>query len=513
MKVCLVNPGCPKAFPSVPHGLLQLHAELRRAGHEPSIVDFNNSRTKTTYDELNNFDVVGLSVMTPQLPHALEIVNSLKPHVKVVWGGVHCFLDPLSVVKKFPHHYAIAGDGEIPFVTLLDFFAGKLSKESLLTQKGICFFEKEPVINPPFFVKNLDELADLNYFDLPELESYVNQWNFFFQQNIPTLQLLTSRGCHWECSFCINDVYRIHGAQYRSKSLAKIRRESEEILKKFEIKIVEPQDEDFFFDRKFLDQWKDFAKEKGFLWSTSCRFNYFNEKMVNEKRLRELVDHGLFAIGMSIEAGDETIRNKIICKKVEDVHIFKSVKTIRESVKERLSVGTSFLVYFPGDTFENRVRTIEWMDLLSHKLNIFFTGPQIYRKYPGSRISQICGEKETHREFDAYCKDIDSTATEKSSCGANERLYWDSLLPGYFNLRFRYQELMTDSHGRSHSKILKRKTRAIWPLKFMIYFPLVLPTLLRIHFKFWRFFYEPPVIGFFFRMFSTIKKRLRLFPD
>lgn len=511
MNICLVNPllfgyATPLLSPGVPHGLLQIMAELKKHGHNVSLIDYSLPNQNKDYQYLNQYDVVGFSVMTPQLAHAVEMAKSIKPPTKVVWGGIHCLLDPLSILERFPSHYVISGEGEIPFVKLLQFFAGKLSQEALINERGICLNDKKVIINPPYFVENLNDLADINYHDLPNLEVYLNQWNYYFQEFYPTLQILTSRGCHWHCSFCINDLFHLHGSHYRSKSIEKIRRETEKIIDEFKIKFVKPQDEDFFFAKTFLDDWKQYASEKGFLWDANCRYNYFNDKMLNRERIAELVENGLYCISMSIEAGDEKIRNEIINKKLTDKQIKHALEIIRESVKDKLSVNTSFIAYFPGDTFASRILVIKWMKYLSQKLNIMFSGPQIYRSYPGSKIDELDKGSRKHRSLDSYINEIDATATDTSLCGTDERHFWEGLVPGFFSLRYRFHELTVDADGKNRSRIGTRKIKGIRLLKFLLFPPLMLSILLRIRLKFWKYFFEPVVCGFIYRKFMELRR-------
>ena len=174
MKIGLINPK-PLLSPDVaiPQGLLSISAELKRNGYKCEIIDYCNPDVKESYSHLNKFDVIGLSVMTTQLHHAAAIAEKLDKHVKVVWGGIHCLLNPLSILNKFKNQFVISGEGEIPLVKLLDYFDGKETYESLINQKGVCLHNGQPIINKPYFIKQPDSLADIDFYDLPMLEKYI----------------------------------------------------------------------------------------------------------------------------------------------------------------------------------------------------------------------------------------------------------------------------------------------------------------------------------------------------
>ena len=83
MKVCLVNPtGVENTNASYPHGIIALHAAIKDAGHEVEIFDCCLPGQNPSTDYLNSFDVVGISVMTTQLLHGMEIANSLNKEME-----------------------------------------------------------------------------------------------------------------------------------------------------------------------------------------------------------------------------------------------------------------------------------------------------------------------------------------------------------------------------------------------------------------------------------------------
>jgi len=506
MKICLVFPrGLADADVSFPHGLLAITAAVKQQGYSCEIFDCNNNDIKISYDYLNTFDVIGLSVMTTQLRHAVEIADQLGKHVRVVWGGVHCLLDPVSIINKFKTHFVISGDGEIPFVKLLHYFAGKEPLDSVKAQNGISFYQDQAVINPPYFNKDLDALPDINYYDLRDLEKYIYRDSFYIKSSnkIPTLEIITSRGCSWDCSFCLNSIYRKNRAFHRSKSFEKIRRESEKIIDDFNIKIVLPRDEDFFANRKLLERWMEYAREKDFFWGASCRYNYFKKNLITKETLTNLVDTGLFYLGMSVEAGSEDLRNDIINKQLSNNDIYNAVETIQQSVGDRVAVNTSFVVDFPGDTKANKIETIKWMNYLSKNINVTFSGPQIYRPYPGTKLFELENKgKHKYGDIDYYLEHIESEGESGEDINYTSYFYSKALVY-YYNWKIRFFQVQVCANDSTHClKVIKP---SVLLGKFL--FECLFATInLRLKYDFWEFFYEPPVIGW---VWHTIRTRMR----
>ena len=372
MRICLVNPKYSRKYNNnIPQGILSICSTIKNAGHSCDIWNCNLNAGKTDYSKLCQYDIVGLSVFTSQLPHAIEISNQIRGKTKIVWGGIHCLLDPQSILNKFQNDYVISGEGEIPFLKLIDYFNGAgLPLEEI---KGLCYMMNGRIkLSDPYFMKNINEIADINYYNLPYLKRYIERDNYYFSRKFKSVEIVTGRGCPWDCSFCINSIFRKHKAYYRSKEITKIIRELTPIINDFGIEEISLRDDDFFANKTLVNSWSGFAREKGLLWSANARYNYIKEGILNSEKLRDLSDSGLYALGMSVEAGDEEIRNKIINKKLKDSEIYNAVDIIKKS-NVNISINTSFVVYFPGDTIGNRIKNINLMDYLSRNLNIYFT--------------------------------------------------------------------------------------------------------------------------------------------
>lgn len=508
MRICLVNPRNKEegtAAPTPPHGLLQIAASLASQKHEVYIVDYTNSAQQLSYSGLNSYDLVGLSVMTPQLPHAVEIRKQLKKTTKVVWGGIHCLLDPASILDAYPEDFVISGEGEIALLSLIDYLGGRIGYEKLCTLPGICLSagnSTKNIINKPSVIDDINALPDLDYRLLPYLESYIDQFNVYFDRKMRQIKILTGRGCHWNCSFCINAVMRKHNFQHRKKSLAKIRRETEWLIRDFDCQLILPADDDFFVNWDYLQEWMSFTHEHKLLWFGNARYNYFSDRLISAERLKELCDSGLTGVGMSIEAGSENIRNEVLNKQLSDQQIQKAVEIIKQSRPERFCVNTSFITAFPGDTMESNIKTIQWMKYLSDNINVIFSGPQIYRPYPGS-VLYSREKRQPSLPLNQYRKDYSAGGTELSRINTGMASFLSKVLIRFFNMHFQTLEISDNPEKRTICRSKRSGLPGmVLPEKLMLNI-LCLPLILRLRFNYWRFFLEPNLIGKTYDMFQA----------
>ena len=79
---------------SISVGLLSIASYLDSQGIETKIIDGVRQKDylELVKEKIKNCDYAGISVMTTQIPHALEIsrlIKELNPDCKIIWGGPH----------------------------------------------------------------------------------------------------------------------------------------------------------------------------------------------------------------------------------------------------------------------------------------------------------------------------------------------------------------------------------------------------------------------------------------
>src|SRR5262245_58111792 len=128
MRVSLVYapfiPGSKPKYGLQPLGVLYIGALLRREGFDVSVLDadINGLTIAETVERVTatNPDLVGISLMTPQMVSALALCAALKharPGLPIVLGGAHIDAskdDIFSMATTMD--FAIHGEGEMPML-------------------------------------------------------------------------------------------------------------------------------------------------------------------------------------------------------------------------------------------------------------------------------------------------------------------------------------------------------------------------------------------------------------
>ncbi len=502
MKIALVSPKINKLRAvniRIPQGILSLSAMIKSKGCQCDILDYNEHDYGV--DILKKYDLVGFSVLTGQLAHATYLADAIVKNSKIVWGGIHCLLDPLSILSRYPDTFVISGEGEIPLFDLIDYFSG--NRADIDSISGLSYSVKgEFKIKEPFFLKDVNVLPDVDYYDLPYLEKYlhIDIDRLYFKRKMRTLEVVTSRGCFWDCSFCINSIFRKYKAFHRSKSFEKIKREIKKPIDDLKIELLIPADDDFFSNKQLVSEWASYTREKGLLWRGSCRYGYIGRAGLESDDFKQLVQSGLYEIAMGVEAGDEEIRNKVLNKALKDSEIINAVNVINRS-KVDIVVNSSFISYFPGDTAENRVKMIKLMDFLSKNLNSNFSGPQVYRIYPGSKLAEI-ENKNAMNDLNYYLDNLTFDGWLKSSLkqDEDELLFFSTVLAHFFNTRFNI--IAKTENNQARNTDLKQSGL----LGRLIMSALMVTVIIRLKINFWKFFIEPRYIGKLYRLIRNISR-------
>jgi len=402
MRILLINPpfnrlkGLKTTY--FPLGLGYLAAVLRENGFEASIYNAENSRERLPSasslrllenhhkyiqalnaeshyvwqeikDTLSLFkpDIVGISVMTAKYGSAIKISNLCKefnPNIKIIWGGPHPTIQADAVLQNDCVDFVIRGEGELSMVSLC--LALNNNSNTFDQIEGLSYKnDGEPVHMPARkLITNLDDLPQpAKDFSLyPELYSPTNMGD-----------IVTSRGCPFECAFC--GAQNTWGRKVRFRSVEKVINEIIDIYEKYNTREFWFWDDTFTVNRKRTIELcqKLIDKKLNMSWGCTTRVN-----MVDDELLGIMKKSGCNTIEFGIESGSERILN-LIKKNITLEQIMEAVRLAR---KHKLDCKTFFMVGFPEETKEDIEQTKHLIKTLNHR-GVEFS---IFTPYPGCEL-------------------------------------------------------------------------------------------------------------------------------
>jgi len=375
-----------------PIGLLSIGSTLKREGFEVTIID---AAVESGYRNLVEKEIsrkplfVGLSVMTPQVPAALEIsdlIKSKSADIPLVWGGIHPTLYPEQTLKDRSADIIVRGIGEEAVVELSE----KLIKgDDPDRVNGVAYKKNEEIFLAPEreFPLNMDSFPELDYGLIP-IDRYIHrrypEWN---SSQVRTLMVYGSIGCPYKCRFCINSI--IHSSRYVYKSAERILNEIELLIKKYDLSHINFRDEDFFVSKERLRQLLNGIKARRlhFTWEANTRASYFNPNYLSAGILERMQECGCVRLGIGAESGSDRVLEMI----KKDITIQHVINSARISHRSKIVIGYSFMIALPGESNDEMVATAQFIVRLTEENNRnYIVGPQIYRPYPGSELYQEC---------------------------------------------------------------------------------------------------------------------------
>jgi len=343
---------------AAPLGLCSLAAALREAGAHVRAFDAAAAAAAPSEvaREVIAFrpDLAGITAVTMTAGVAGDIAAALAPHVPVVMGGPHVSAVPEETLARYPGvSLAVIGEGEETLVELVFALAGGCPPDAAevpglmrrLAGGGFARTAPRPRI------LDLDRLP-VPAFDLlagfpagyrPQTQSV---------RRLPSVSLMTSRGCTGRCTFCSRSVFgrrvTFHSAEYVYELILWLRR-------RFGVRDVQFEDDCFILDRRRLLELCRLLQRRdaGITWSCLARADRVDAELLAEMRAA-----GCWAVQLGVESGSQAVLDRLR----KDAAIDGLWAAIRAVRRAGLRAKGFFMVGCPRET-EASLRATERLAL------------------------------------------------------------------------------------------------------------------------------------------------------
>jgi radical SAM superfamily enzyme YgiQ (UPF0313 family) len=393
MRICLINPADrTESYSSMPLGLAYISSGLKKNGFDVKGVDFcvTDKPLEEIVSEIADYkpDLVGISVTTPYYKSALAIAGLIKSihNTPVVFGGIHPSLLPGECIKNKSVDFVITGEGENSFTALALFL---LKKRGRLEEiKGLYYKKNGKVFSTgePELTENLDDLPfpDMDIFAFKKYKQPLGHTDSF-------MTLMTSRGCPFNCTYCVNSTNALFGRRYRYHSVERVMSEIEHVLKKYRVKEIIFYDDNFSFNRERLIRICDEIIRRGlkFKWKCSSRVESLDHELLKKMR-----SAGCYLIAFGVESGSpeiiRSLRRNPDLKQIEGM--------FRLCRKAGIKTLAYFIIGFPEDSRETIKQTVDF----AIRLNPAYVQFALMNPYPGTKIYEEYRDKKLFADDSGY---------------------------------------------------------------------------------------------------------------
>lgn len=411
-KTLLINPpltGSTMAHVEMitePLGLAYIAAMLEQNGYEVDILDalaLGNEQTEGLPDgrlriglseeqiakHVSDYspDIVGISCgFTVYVSDSHRIARCVKlayPEAVIVFGGAHSTVVPELVLKDKNVDLVVRGEGEM---TLLDVVKNIEQGKSYRHIKGTVTKDnnQEVIFNEPReFIKDLDQLPFPARHLLP-MEKYFEfqkrgKLLYRYYMRKPMANIVTSRGCPYNCVFCA--VRTIAGRTWRGRSAENVVAEIKLLTNEYKIKEFTPWDDNISINKDRLINICQGIIDNGLdlTWATP---NGIYLPSMDEEVLSWMIKSGYYRITFGLESGSEEtlkyIRKKISRQKVKEV--------IEICNKLGIWTNATFIIGFPNEQIDSIRATmrapIEYgLDYANFFMAQPYEGTDLYRDF------------------------------------------------------------------------------------------------------------------------------------
>jgi len=292
-----------------PLGLLYIGAVLEKEGVPVEIVpanvlglDWKDIEAKIRREKP---DIVGVTITTENRFQSFQLIRLARkahPGCLTVLGGPHASMAAEDCLEHIPElDVVVRGEGEYTMLDICRAWDSRPSLDSLAEIPGTVVRKNgRPFANPPRApIPDLDSLPYPAYHLVP-----FEKYNFAFpvpgQGSLPAVNIMTSRGCPFNCSFCATPVN--WGRHVRMRSPENVVREIELLKARYGIRVVFFFDDTFNASPKRADAICDLMVERKLDVFFKCDVRM---DIMTRPLLEKMKAAGLFHLSFGLEAGSK----------------------------------------------------------------------------------------------------------------------------------------------------------------------------------------------------------------
>ncbi|MBU1125519.1 MAG: B12-binding domain-containing radical SAM protein, partial [Candidatus Omnitrophica bacterium] len=193
---------------------------------------------------------------------------------------------------------------------------------------------------------------------------------------LPATNMVTSRGCPFDCSFCSKNVF---GSYYRTQSPRRTVNEIKELIAQYRIREVAFSDDIFTVDRRRIVALCDLLLQDNvnICWSCNTRVD-----TVDRLLLRIMQRAGCVSIGYGIETASSQLLRQVAKGSVR-AQAQEAIKCTKDA---GIETRAFYMLAFPGETEKSIRDTIQ----LSIELDTDFTAYNFVVPFPGTQLYEYC---------------------------------------------------------------------------------------------------------------------------
>ncbi len=332
-----------------PMGIMLLSALAKERGHETMAAVLAE---KNLTAKLESFrpDMVAFSAKTGEHKYyiaANDTIKSIDSSIFTIMGGPHPTFFP-ELIERHPFDALCVGEGDDAWPELLDALDAKTSIDAIPNIVTRNNFKKD---STPVMRMRRRDLDDLPFLDRDLFYRTTRLGRF------PMRSFMVGRGCPYKCTYCFNHrynmLYKGKGKLTSRMSVGRIISEIKNLKDRYDTQFIKFYDDIFILkDDEWLDEFAErYPREVGIPFHCLMRANLLTEPI-----LIKLKKAGLASLSMSIESGNDEIRNEVLKRNMSRETMTGAFDLC---VKHSIPTFSNTIFAIPGSSIEDDIESLD----------------------------------------------------------------------------------------------------------------------------------------------------------
>lgn len=346
----------------------------REAGHTVDVVDAIAS--KMSHDEFaqlmarGKYDLIVLEVSTPSFSRDIETFRRAKSTGALVAScGQHSTALPEECLAAGVD-FAFQGEYDFTLRELADRLQADADWHDVV---GLSFLDGDGVLRnngPRALIKHIDELPWPAREDLP-MQAYIDP----FCRHAPNAQMISSRGCVYTCTFCLEPRVFYNKPNYRQRSPEKVVDEMEFLVQRYQVQEIYFDDASFNINQKRVQGICEEILRRDLKVHWSC----MADAKLTEETLNLMKAAGCTALKFGVESAVSEILKAI--PKPVDLEDVRRVAAVCRNLG--IETHATYTFGLPGETRETIKTTYDFAfelgtDTAQFSISIPYPGTKFY---------------------------------------------------------------------------------------------------------------------------------------
>jgi len=319
-------------------------------------------------------DIVGIYVDTLMSNDAMAVARTAKQREKfVVVGGPHATVMPESLIGEAD--IVVIGEGELAFLDIVERYPDR----DFAAIPGIWYKSGDDMMKtaPRVMFADLDTLS-FPAFDMLDMGPYLHRWHYLdcLDIGLKGTNLLGSRGCPFECTYCQPTLKSLFGNNIRYRSADNIVSELALLQNRYGISSFFFHDDTLTIDRNRLVALCEAILHAGLKiqWGCNTRVDTVDRYLV-----AFMYAAGLRKFHVGAESGSQRILDDIYNKRI-------TLEQVRHAVAIAKEAGVHVLCFFVLGAPSETIQEIRKTATFARSLQIDEATFSILTPLPGSDI-------------------------------------------------------------------------------------------------------------------------------